>query len=296
MNIKNQMDRLQYKKGGLIKFLIEKGDTLFSIADKNNLSMAELLELNPQIKNPDMIYAGDNVFIPGKNTEVEDKQESLLSMFRKKAKKIGSRIKKPESKTEKDLINFAQESGINIDNETIQEIKKGNTKERVIPLFIRQYIYDTFGGNDDITAEDFNAAEYKALQDAARSSLKAGKKQINYDTFRDVGASPGDVRTRGEFGFNNPVDSVQLTLGQANIDINDQGEIYAKDQYNWNDAGGNRYKGGLFNEQGLMPLTESTSPKNLIYRFARNFKTLTGRGEGEGSKVNVYLGNTKDFL
>ena len=123
MNIKNQMDRLQYKKGGLIKLLIEKGDTLFSIADKNNLSISELLELNPQIKNPDMIYAGDDVFIPGKDTEVEDKQESLLSMFRKKAKKIGSRIKKPASKTEKDLINFAQESGINIDNETIQEIK-----------------------------------------------------------------------------------------------------------------------------------------------------------------------------
>jgi len=66
MNIKNQMDRLQYKKRGLIKRLIEKGDTLFSIAEDNNLSITELLKVNPQIKNPDMIYAGDKIFIPGK--------------------------------------------------------------------------------------------------------------------------------------------------------------------------------------------------------------------------------------
>lgn len=296
MNIKNQMDRLQYRKGGLIQRLLKKGDTLFSIAEDNNLSISELLEINPQIKNSDMIYAGDKIFIPGKETQVEDKQESLLSMFREKAKEVANKIKKPKSKKEIDLINFAEETGVPIDKQTINEIKKVKTKERVVPLFIRQYIYDTFGGDDDITAEDFDSGEYKALQEAARASLKSGKKYIDYNTFRSIGASPGDVRTRGEFSFTNPVDSVQLTLGQANINIDDKGDIYVKDQYNWNDAEGNIYKGSLFNEKGLMPLTESTSPKNLLYRVARNLKTLTGRGEGKGSKVNVYLGNTKDFL
>jgi len=300
MTIKNDMDRLQYRKGGLIKLLLKRGDTLFSIARENELSIAELLEINSQIKNPDEIYAGDTVFIPSKGkapvAKEPSKQEGFLSMFRKKAKEIGTEIKRPKSKKEIDLINFAKESGMPIDKEITNPIKKGKTKERIIPLFMRQYIYDTFGGNDDITSEDFNSAEYKALQETARASLLAGKKYIDYNAFRSVGASPGDVRTRGEFGFTNPVDSVQLTLGQANIDVDDKGDIYVKDQYNWNDAGGKRYKGGLFNEQGLMPLTESTSPKNFIYRFARNFKTLTGRGEGEGSKVNVYIGNTKDFL
>jgi len=296
MNIKNQMDRLQYNKGGFVKRLLKRGDTLFSIARENNLSVEELLKLNPQIKNPDTIYAGDEINIGKQAVPVKDKQESLLSMFREKAKEVATKIKKPKSKKEIDLINFAEQSGVPIDKQTIDEIKKVKTKERVVPLFIRQYIYDTFGGDDDITAEDFDSGEYKALQEAARASLKAGKKYIDYNTFRSIGASPGDVRTRGEFSFTNPVDSVQLTLGQANIDIDDKGDIYVKDQYNWNDAEGNIYKGSLFNEKGLMPLTESTSPKNLLYRVARNLKTLTGRGEGKGSNVNVYLGNTKDFL
>lgn len=296
MNIKNQMDRLQYNKGGFIKRLLKRGDTLFSIARENDLTVEELLKLNPQIKNPDTIYAGDEINIGKQTMPVKDKQESLLSMFREKAKEVTDKIKKPKSKKEIDLINFAEQSGVPIDKQTINEIKKVKTKERIVPLFIRQYIYDTLGGDDDITAEDFDSGEYKALQEAARSSLKSGKKYIDYNTFRSIGASPGDVRTRGEFSFTNPVDSVQLTLGQANIDIDDKGDIYVKDQYNWNDAEGNIYKGSLFNEKGLMPLTESTSPKNLLYRVARNLKTLTGRGEGKGSKVNVYLGNTKDFL
>ena len=58
MTIKNDMDRLQYRKGGLLKLLLKKGDTLFSIARDNELSIAELLKVNPQIKNPDEIYAG----------------------------------------------------------------------------------------------------------------------------------------------------------------------------------------------------------------------------------------------
>ena len=31
------MDRLQYRKGGLIKLLLKKGDTLFSIARENQI-------------------------------------------------------------------------------------------------------------------------------------------------------------------------------------------------------------------------------------------------------------------
>ena len=46
MTIKNDMDRLQYRKGGLLKLLLKKGDTLFSIARENDLSVAELLEVS----------------------------------------------------------------------------------------------------------------------------------------------------------------------------------------------------------------------------------------------------------
>ena len=51
MTIKNDMNRLQYRKGGLLKLLLKRGDTLFSIARESELSIADLLEANPQIKN-----------------------------------------------------------------------------------------------------------------------------------------------------------------------------------------------------------------------------------------------------
>ena len=118
MNTKNQMDRLQYRKGGLIKLLLKKGDTLFSIARDNELSIAELLEVNPQIKNPDEIYAGDNIFIPSKGkapvAEEPSKQESFLSRFRRKEvkrpKSISYKIKKGDS-----LSRIAKNNRLNLD-------------------------------------------------------------------------------------------------------------------------------------------------------------------------------------
>ena len=105
MTIKNDMDRLQYRKGGLLKLILKKGDTLFSIARDNELSIAELLEVNSQIKNPDEIYAGDTIFIPSKGkapvAKEPSKQEGFLSMFRKKAVKrpkfVSYQIKKGKS-------------------------------------------------------------------------------------------------------------------------------------------------------------------------------------------------------
>lgn len=118
MTIKNDMDRLQYSKGGLLKLLLKKGDTLFSIARDNELSIAELLEVNSQIKNPDEIYAGDTIFIPSKGKEPivkePSKQESFLSMFRKKPVKrpkfVSYQIKKGDN-----LAVIAKNNNLNID-------------------------------------------------------------------------------------------------------------------------------------------------------------------------------------
>jgi len=112
------MDRLQYRKGGLLKLLLKKGDTLFSIARENELSIAELLEVNSQIKNPDEIYAGDTIFIPSKGkapvAKEPSKQESFLSMFRKKPVKrpkfVSYQIKKGDN-----LAAIAKNNNLNID-------------------------------------------------------------------------------------------------------------------------------------------------------------------------------------
>jgi len=45
-------------------YQIQPGDTLSEIAAANNTSIEHLMELNPQISNPDLIYAGHNLIIP----------------------------------------------------------------------------------------------------------------------------------------------------------------------------------------------------------------------------------------
>lgn len=46
-------------------YLIKSGDTLSRIASTNNTTVAELMKINPQITNPNLIYAGKSLTLPG---------------------------------------------------------------------------------------------------------------------------------------------------------------------------------------------------------------------------------------
>ena len=41
-----------------IIYIVKKAETLGKIAKDNNMSMQEILNINPQIKNPNKIYPG----------------------------------------------------------------------------------------------------------------------------------------------------------------------------------------------------------------------------------------------
>ena len=45
-------------------YAIKSGDTLSGIARKYNTTVARLTALNPKIKNPNLIYPGNQVIIP----------------------------------------------------------------------------------------------------------------------------------------------------------------------------------------------------------------------------------------
>jgi LysM repeat protein len=45
-------------------YIIQSGDTLSEIAADNNTSIEHLMELNPDISDPNMIFTGDNISIP----------------------------------------------------------------------------------------------------------------------------------------------------------------------------------------------------------------------------------------
>ena len=44
--------------------LVRKGDTLWAIAGEYGVELTELIRANPQIKNPNLIYPGEQVVIP----------------------------------------------------------------------------------------------------------------------------------------------------------------------------------------------------------------------------------------
>jgi|GEM_PF-2435432 len=46
---------------------VRSGDTLSAIARQNGVSLNELIKANPQIANPDLIYPGDKINIPGRS-------------------------------------------------------------------------------------------------------------------------------------------------------------------------------------------------------------------------------------
>ncbi len=48
--------------------VVQRGDTLSAIAQQNGVSLSQLLAANPQINNPNLIYPGQHITIPGGGT------------------------------------------------------------------------------------------------------------------------------------------------------------------------------------------------------------------------------------
>jgi len=296
MTIKNDMDRLQYSKGGLLKLLLKKGDTLFSIARDNKLSIAELLEVNPQIKNPDEIYAGDNLFIPSKGkapvVKEPSKQESFLSVFRKKAKEVARKFKRDDIK--------------------LPETSEPELRKRVLPINMRQLAYDVFGGDDDLTENDLSPAEYAAAREIAINARKRQSDRIAYRDYKtvkegdvkipeghedpesflayaDVGGSMSGSKDVIKKSFTNPAYALKTTIGQARITTNDKGETILEDRYNFNEKA---WKDRSFSMEGIKTFLGDMRNvyKQKEYFGPRMLGSYLGSAPGEGSMVKINLG------
>ena len=65
VNATSAAQSLNANTGGGRQYTIQHGDTLSGIAQQNGVSLSALRAANPQILNPNVIYAGDRVSIPG---------------------------------------------------------------------------------------------------------------------------------------------------------------------------------------------------------------------------------------
>ena len=305
MTIKNDMNRLQYRKGGLLKLLLKKGDTLFSIARESELSIADLLEANPQIKNPDEIYAGENIFIPNKGkapvAKEPSKQEGFLSVFRKKAKEVARKFKREDIQ--------------------LPETSEPELRKRILPINMRQLAYDVFGGDDDLTENDLSPAEYAAAKEVAINAIKRieGQKlyrkenkdkippfnlsplpnaityadyQTSKSSYDDVGGSVEGSKDVIRKSFEDPRYALKTTIGQASITTNDLGETILIDQYDFNEK---NWKDRSFSMEGIKTFVGDM--KNAYnqgeYGIPRVIGSYFGSAPGDGSNVKINLGKLK---
>ncbi len=51
---------------GIISYIVRPGDSLFIIATRFNLTVEDILQVNPTITNPNVIFAGQVINIPGR--------------------------------------------------------------------------------------------------------------------------------------------------------------------------------------------------------------------------------------
>ena len=64
MMMDNELDNVSGgAANGTLTYKIAAGDTLGDIAARFGTTVAKLMALNPHIKNPDLIYAGDSIRI-----------------------------------------------------------------------------------------------------------------------------------------------------------------------------------------------------------------------------------------
>ena len=257
--------RRQANLGGLISYIIEKGDTLSSIAKRNKISVAEIMKLNPQIKDADKIYAGEKL--------------NLKPLTEKIAKKTIAKRKDYDSKefsVFRDVLGF-------------------------VPLNIKQLFYDVAGGEDTITEADLNKRELAALKDVVKrvSNPKSSfynKESANRIQYKDYAT---EDKPYTDVGYNkigiekavqklkDPYYSLKTTLGQASITQDKLGNTIIKDRYNFNDNDGQTTLAELYSDMKAIY-------HNPLYMLPRKIGKYFGSKEGEGSFIEINLGKLYD--
>lgn len=81
---------------GAFAYEVERGDTMSEIAERNKVSLDELSKVNPQIKDLNLIYVGQELNLPGEVT----KKDSIPV----KPQKVPSKVEESKKETKKAAV------------------------------------------------------------------------------------------------------------------------------------------------------------------------------------------------
>jgi len=119
------------KKESTTRYEIQSGDTLSQIAERHGTSVANLMRLNPKIKNPNKIFAGQKIEVPGKTTTQTVEQKAQRE--RKANLKAWKKKEKNQERTDKEEVSEAlKKIGIALSTDPVEKetkAKKGDGEE-----------------------------------------------------------------------------------------------------------------------------------------------------------------------
>ncbi|NUK31326.1 cell wall hydrolase [Parageobacillus sp. VR-IP] len=79
---------------------VKSGDTVSKIAEEHRVTLYELSRANPQIKNVNLIYVGQNIVIPGKNERATEEKYKPITHVAPHEKDLLARLVRAEAKVE----------------------------------------------------------------------------------------------------------------------------------------------------------------------------------------------------
>lgn len=68
---------------------VSSGDTMWKIADRYQVGVSEIIQANPSISNPNMIYPGQTIQIPGQNSNQQSMEQQVVSLVNAERAKHG---------------------------------------------------------------------------------------------------------------------------------------------------------------------------------------------------------------
>ena len=222
--------------------------------------------------------------LPFETSSRTDTTEELLGTPAENIEQVSVVTEEPEEiKAKATMVNAVLTEA---DEDKPEEIKDN----RLIPINIRQMMYDIFGGDGDVTEEDLSGNELTALRSIITPEvLRKGKLEYkDYATtegdnvYSDVGGG-GQGSNPIAKSFSDPAYALKTTLGQARVFTDKNGNVIIEDRYNFNDADDQVTFDSFLDDLRAIK-------SDWKYFLPRKTAKYFGSREGEGSKIMINLG------
>lgn len=110
--------------------IVKEGDTLYALSQKYGVPLSDVIDANPQIKNPDVIHIGDKIKIPTKKTylakpSAENKPLEPIKKELEPMKKEQEEKKEVKEHVQKEIKEHVQKE--------VKELVQKEEKEKVLP-------------------------------------------------------------------------------------------------------------------------------------------------------------------